>query len=156
MYRMRCIFLCCLQGRLQLLICIEEDNGNRVATFEIEHNGTAAQPNDTELPEEAYNERDQNGAVLSISIYVQCNTGFYGPSCDCQNTNDSTGHYTCTREGGIQCLDGYQNPHNNCTECECDAVYDRYVMECTGVGIGATLYAFCCVYRELPHLTAHI
>lgn len=147
MYRIRYIFLCCSQGRLQLLIYIEEDQDDRnlVATFQIEHISTAAQPNDTELPEVSHTEHGQDGAMLSVSIYVQCNTGFYGPSCDCQNTNDSTGHYTCTREGGIQCLDGYQNPHNNCTECECDAVHDRYVMECTRVCIGVTLYAFCCV-----------
>lgn len=127
-----------------------------MATFLIEHNSMAAQPNDTELPEVEYAEPGRDGAVLSVTIYVQCDAGFHGPSCDCQNTNDSTGHYTCTREGGIQCLDGYQNPQNNCTECECGAVYDRYVMECTRVGNRAPLYAFCCVYGELPILTAQV
>lgn len=125
-----------------------------MACFQLEHNSTAAQPDDTELPEVEYTERGRNGTVLSVSVNIQCNTGFHGPRCDCQNTNDSTGHYTCTREGEIQSLDGYQNPDNNCTECECATTYDTYVLECTTVVSEATLYAFCCVYRELPLLTA--
>ena len=34
-----------------------------------------------------------------------------------KNRNDSTGHFTCTPGGEIVCLDGYQSPDTNCTDC---------------------------------------
>ena len=104
---------------MQLLFFVEENqlDGNLVELFQIEYTATATQP-DEELSTQRTSHQERGGSVeLTLSISVQCAQGFHGPSCDCQNTNDSMGHFTCTSSGEIECLEGYQNPDSNCTEC---------------------------------------
>lgn len=44
----------------------------------------------------------------------------YGEDCSvpCEShDNDTLGHFTCNSDGEMVCLEGYQNPDSNCTEC---------------------------------------
>lgn len=97
--------------------------------FHIEFTGTAAQPNETVSVEMISSTGSVGSAELTLSLGIQCDPGFHGPSCDCQNTNDSTGHFTCTIDGGMECLEGYQNPDTNCTECSTS----KQCCECTTI-----------------------
>ena len=56
---------------------------------------------------------------LELAFRLICGTNHYGPGCSqCIDTNDTTGHYTCnTTAGGKVCLEGYQDPQKNCTNC---------------------------------------
>lgn len=56
---------------------------------------------------------------VHLSFRVSCIENFYGSDCGtfCVEHDDVLGHYTCSSEGEIICLDGYQNPFTNCTEC---------------------------------------
>lgn len=46
-----------------------------------------------------------------------CEESYYGPQCDvfCMGRNDSLGHYHCSENGSIVCLEGYQGTDSNCT-----------------------------------------
>ena len=49
-----------------------------------------------------------------------CDKSYYPHGvCDtfCEPRDDSTGHYTCTEEGLIQCHEGYTDTSTNCTVC---------------------------------------
>ena len=52
-----------------------------------------------------------------IAFEVNCVSDYYGPYCDCQDRNDSLGHYQCNIYGSRECLEGYQNAETNCIEC---------------------------------------
>ena len=51
---------------------------------------------------------------------VMCQQNYYGADCGtfCVAQNDDVnGHYTCNRrDGSIQCLEGFENPSNNCLD----------------------------------------
>ena len=107
-----------MQGAIQMLMFAIESDGNLVDVFEIDHQADA-----TQLGENVVTDTEGGssvlglGGVLVVSLSIQCVVGFHGPNCDCQNTDDSTGHFTCTATGDIVCLVGYQNPDTNCIEC---------------------------------------
>ena len=57
--------------------------------------------------------------TLLARFRVTCQREYYGRNCSiiCIAQNDDTfGHFTCNQDGTIQCLEGFQNPQNNCTE----------------------------------------
>ena len=56
---------------------------------------------------------------LELAFRLTCGPHFYGPNCTfCVPSNDSTGHYSCDdRTGDKVCLEGYQGPETNCTDC---------------------------------------
>ena len=58
-------------------------------------------------------------ASMDMSFHVSCAENFYGSDCGilCVERDDALGHYNCSSEGEIICLDGYQNQLTNCTEC---------------------------------------
>lgn len=107
------------QGAVQILITpLESDTLNPVEMFEIEYRTKAAQPRDRVTPTSlSVTGRIKNDTVLNLTLSIQCQPDFHGPMCDCQNRNDSTGHFTCTQSGDIECLEGYQNISTNCTDC---------------------------------------
>ena len=44
----------------------------------------------------------------------KCKDEWKGPDCDCQDTDDDTGHYTCSNEGEKKCIDGWAG--DNCAQ----------------------------------------
>ena len=58
-------------------------------------------------------------ASIDLSFHVSCAENFYGSDCGtlCVERNDALGHYTCSSEGDLVCLDGYQNLVTNCIDC---------------------------------------
>lgn len=124
-----------MQGEVQLLLPVEErDPTNVVQLFQVNVTRTAAAADESvSLVRETLSGQPDSNATLEISTAVQCVDGFLGPSCDCQDTNDDTGHFTCARNGDRVCLEGYQNPVSNCTECIPSEGCCKYwnVLECT-------------------------
>ena len=64
------------------------------------------------------------GVMNKVSVQMNfrgtmCQENFYGPNCDifclAQDDNES-GHYTCSYDGSIQCLPGFENIDNNCRD----------------------------------------
>ena len=50
---------------------------------------------------------------------VMCQQNYYGARCDthCEaQDDDENGHYTCNSAGSFQCLEGFENPNNNCLD----------------------------------------
>ena len=50
---------------------------------------------------------------------VMCEQDYYGADCStrCVAQNDDVnGHYTCNGDGSYQCLEGFENPNNNCRD----------------------------------------
>ena len=125
-----------MQGGIQILFFVEEDQEDRnlVELFRVEYTGSAAQPNETtSAMGVVHTGLIDTNTTLNLSLDIQCEVGFYGPSCDCRNTDDSTGHFTCNTEGARVCLEGYQNPDSNCTECStregcCECAQRAYEM----------------------------
>ena len=116
------------QGAVRLLFrVVENDDQNLVEQFVIHYDAMAAQPDDDRTTEKM-SSRGARGTVLHFSIGIQCEAEFHGPDCSCQNTNDTTGHFMCTGTGDIECLEGYQNPNNNCTECSASLGCCKYGM----------------------------
>ena len=58
-------------------------------------------------------------ASMDLSFRVSCAEYFYGSDCGtlCVPPDDALGHFTCSSDGELVCLPGYQNPLTNCTEC---------------------------------------
>ena len=59
------------------------------------------------------------GSVTLLARFrVTCQREYYGRNCSifCLIQNNIFEHYTCNQDGMIQCLEGFQNPQNNCTE----------------------------------------
>ncbi len=56
--------------------------------------------------------------TLGLQFQVTCLSDFYGESCTtfCQPRDDTSGHYTCSESGAVECLTGYQNPDNDCID----------------------------------------
>lgn len=54
-----------------------------------------------------------------LQFEVNCSSNYYGSHCDveCQERNDSLGHYLCNSDGSKECLEGYENVETNCIEC---------------------------------------
>jgi hypothetical protein len=63
-----------------------------------------------------------NRVSFRARFRVMCQRNYYGARCDthCVARNDNfNGHYTCNRRNGsIQCLEGFENPNNNCRDSE--------------------------------------
>ena len=60
-----------------------------------------------------------NRVSLQMRFRVMCQQDYYGADCGtfCVAQNDDVnGHYTCNRNGSIQCLEGFENPQNNCRD----------------------------------------
>ena len=59
-----------------------------------------------------------NRVSFQARFRVTCQQDYYGTCCNtyCVPRNDDrNGHYTCNeRDGSIQCLEGFENPNNNC------------------------------------------
>ena len=57
---------------------------------------------------------------LQARFRVMCQQDYYGADCSifCVAQNDDVnGYYTCNRrDGSIQCLEGFENPNNNCRD----------------------------------------
>ena len=59
-------------------------------------------------------------ATIGLSFQVTCAVNFFGSDCNslCEGRDDALGHFTCDPLTGDKiCLQGYQNPAVNCTEC---------------------------------------
>ena len=58
--------------------------------------------------------------TVKLSIRVQCLEDFYGDDCSTFCTlqdSDQNGHFACNSEDGSRlCLQGFQNPDNNCRD----------------------------------------
>ena len=64
---------------------------------------------------------EMNKVTVSMTFRVMCQENFYGTNCAtfCVAQNDDqNGHYTCNGDGSIQCLPGFENTINNCTDGE--------------------------------------
>ena len=62
---------------------------------------------------------EQRSASLLARFRVMCQDDYYGADCNtfCAAQNDNiNGHYTCSQDGAIQCLQGFQNTQNNCRD----------------------------------------
>ena len=57
--------------------------------------------------------------TLQVSFIATCTEHYFGLDCAtfCEERDDELGHFTCDGEGNKVCLQGYQNPTTNCTEC---------------------------------------
>ena len=57
--------------------------------------------------------------TLQVSFVATCTEHYFGLDCAtfCEERDDELGHFTCDGEGNKVCLQGYQNPSTNCTEC---------------------------------------
>ena len=106
-----------VQGGVQILLTIEDMDEDLVDLFLIELNGTATASNESVSATTMQYTGLSGIATLEISTAVSCESGFYGPSCDCQGRDDAAGHFTCNGAGERVCLQGYQNLMTNCTEC---------------------------------------
>lgn len=60
-----------------------------------------------------------NISRVQLAFRLTCGPDHYGAHCSyCVDTNDTTGHFSCDPVTGNRvCLEGYQNPLTNCTEC---------------------------------------
>ena len=61
-----------------------------------------------------------NRVTFQVRFRVMCQSNYYGADCSrfCVAQNDDVnGHYTCSNsDGSIQCLEGFENPQNNCKD----------------------------------------
>ena len=60
-----------------------------------------------------------NRVTFRAQFRVVCQQDYYGANCStfCMGQNDNVnGHYTCNSDGSIQCLEGFENPNNNCRD----------------------------------------
>ena len=60
-----------------------------------------------------------NRVTVQMRFRVMCQQDYYGADCSafCVAQNDDVnGHYACNRDGSIQCLEGFENPSNNCRD----------------------------------------
>ena len=60
-----------------------------------------------------------NRVSFRARFRVMCLQDYYGAHCNthCVDRNDDVnGHYTCNRDGSFQCLEGFENPNNNCRD----------------------------------------
>ena len=58
-----------------------------------------------------------NRVSFRARFRVMCQQNYYGARCNilCEvQDDDVNGHYTCNIDGSIQCLEGFENPDNNC------------------------------------------
>ena len=95
---------------------IAKDHGNAgVASFHI--NQVLSVRSDFSAP--MVNVTEALRYEMNVSFRVVCTENFYGPNCStyCQPQNDTRGRYTCDSEGDIVCLEGFQVPATNCTQC---------------------------------------
>ena len=56
--------------------------------------------------------------TLVLQFRVMCQEYYYGPNCTtfCQPQDGPSGHNTCSENGTVECLPGYQNPASNCID----------------------------------------
>lgn len=69
-----------------------------------------------ECSESQYN----NTSTIECISTSTSHTDLYGDDCTvfCEPCDDAIlGHFTCNSDGERVCLEGYQNPANNCTDC---------------------------------------
>ena len=62
---------------------------------------------------------DMNKVSVDMTFRVMCQENFYGANCDTlclAQDDDVNGHYICNGDGSLQCLPGFENTTNNCTE----------------------------------------
>ena len=60
----------------------------------------------------------KSGRYISITLQykVMCNADYYGLDCAtfCVDTDDDTGHFSCSSTGEKLCLPGWSEPTTNC------------------------------------------
>ena len=112
------IICVCSQGGTQLLMKVEHigdnifDNNQLIdrVFFEL-----SLLVQDT--PRTLFSMGEEGYVTARVSdVSVACDGSFCGSNCNYLDRDDSSGHFTCT-ENGIVCLDGYQYPGTNCTDC---------------------------------------
>ena len=61
----------------------------------------------------------QSGALaqVELGLAVYCAENFFGQDCNCRDTDDASGHFTCDGDGNKMCNDGYTDPATNCIQC---------------------------------------
>ena len=62
-----------------------------------------------------------NRVTVNMRFRVDCSTNYFGNDCNTfcvAMNNDVNGHYICNSDGSIQCLAGFEQPENNCTDSE--------------------------------------
>ena len=60
-----------------------------------------------------------NTVSFQMKFRVMCQQDYYGVDCNVfclAQSDDVNGHYTCDRNGSIQCLEGFENPNNSCRD----------------------------------------
>ena len=62
----------------------------------------------------------RNRVTFQVRFRVMCQLNYYGADCSrfCVAKNNVNGHYTCNSDGFIRCLEGFENPQNNCKDSE--------------------------------------
>ena len=72
---------------------------------------------------------DHGNSRIRLSFRVRCSANYYGSDCAtyCVNTDDSTGHYTCSASGMKNCLAGWTG--SDCNTGECTSIH-AYVATC--------------------------
>ena len=71
-----------------------------------------------------FTEMEEFSGIHSIVSFrarfrVMCQKDYYGAQCNTHcvaQNDDKNGHYTCNRDGSFQCLEGFENPNNNCKD----------------------------------------
>ena len=60
-----------------------------------------------------------NRVTFQVRFRVTCQSNYYGADCSifCITQDDNVNrHYTCNKNGSIQCLEGFENPNNSCRD----------------------------------------
>ena len=62
---------------------------------------------------------ERGNVQLMMKFRVMCHKNYYGRNCTvfCEaQDNDVNGHYSCNSDGSLRCLEGYENPENQCRD----------------------------------------
>ena len=111
----------CTQGSFQLYVrVVDEDTGNsddHVDDIYIDISLSVSSSFTTQT--DFYG--DHGNSRIRLAFRVRCNANYYGSDCAtyCVNTDDSTGHYTCSPSGAKNCLSGW-------TGTECNTRKSKY------------------------------
>ena len=113
-----------IQERLEILLTVYDLDLSSDVTSSSDHlDDITIHPNITQASDTFTDIMSFTGfysvSHVQLAFRLQCSPHYYGEDCSryCIDTNDDTGHYSCDEAGDKLCLDGYQNPVTNCTEC---------------------------------------
>ena len=120
-----------VQGGFQLLVFVEHEprgmqqKSSLVAEFQVEaklradtKSGRTNQTNDERGFTEIRPRSAQNQALI-IAYRLTCRENYFGANCSvfCVSQDNAKGHFVCTEQGAIECLEGYRDNSTNCIKC---------------------------------------